>query len=274
MGIPRIIYLYWDGGESKLPLLEKACLRRIRQVSPSYSVMLLDSGSLGPLPNGFHALSPQHKADWARVSKIAETGGVWMDITCVLLKPVDTWIDMDSDDFHGFRVPSKCADVVENWAFAAPANCALVMLWRDEFRTAIEVGFNKYIAANPPPACFKRHLPYLSQHLALHVTRTKLPSEPTVIHDSSEGPFLLHELCDWSMCQHFHALQLPDIPLVKLRGTDQKNLSVSNLSHLEQTLGVRIDNKWSHISTGMVFFHVFVILVSCCLFIRIRIYNR
>ncbi len=256
--MPRIIYVFWHEGEAKLPVFIAACLRRMRKMCPSFTIVVLDNDSLGPLPKGYHSLRVAHKSDWAKVCKIAETGGIWIDISCVLLKPVESWVDMQSDALQGFCFPSD-RDIMENWAFAAPRACKLVLLWREEFRTAIERGLRHYIAENTPPASLKDHVPYLTQHLALHVARSKAPWEPIVIHNSEDGPFMLHKMCNWKLCEHYHTDALPDIPFIKMRGDEVKQIRASPLSDMERILEIRIEKRHTAISI------VLSILVLVCL---------
>ena len=120
--IPKIIYVFWEGN---MNVFIRACFNNIKRMNPGFEVKLLTSESIDQKPKNFDDLKVQHKSDWARIEAIAKTGGVWIDISSIVLKPFDSWIDFDSDTFHGFEVPFGC-DVIENWAFAAPKGCPLI----------------------------------------------------------------------------------------------------------------------------------------------------
>ena len=267
--IPKRLYVFWEG--DSLPAFESACLENMKAWNPSFEVVLLTTQTLRDLPHEYSSLTPQWKSDWARVDAVAETGGVWMDISCILMQPVESWVDMRSTHLQGFNVPFGC-DVMENWAFAAPPRCPLVLRWRDELKTAIEIGFGAYNSQNEVPACLKGWLPYLTMHQALHVARLSLPHEPISLRDSTgkNQPFCLATECGLKNGCIIKKLKeaSPSIPFVKLTGSMRKRMSTTPLSSTERMLGLRIDTrrstlqKWTFLLVACVLFVVLVAVVT------------
>ena len=253
-------------------MLEGACLRRMRELNPDFHIVCMDASSIPFMPIGYETLTAQHKSDWARVSAIADTGGVWMDVSCVLLKPIATWVDMTAEAVQGFTVPwSECGPIMENWAFAAPANNTFMRAWREEFRMAIGVGFQQYkrdVMRTTKLPCSKMRwwTPYLTQHLAYWITRKRLPDAPIILHDSRTGPFLIQEMCKSSMdCDLYQSPHLPDVPFVKLTGGGQRQHLIERpLSKFERILQLRIDVEVKprrYVISGLAI--IFVICVYC-----------
>ena len=181
--IPKIIYVFWEG---EITVLVKACFNNIKRMNPGFEVKLLTSESIGQKPKNYDNFDKvQHKSDWARIEAISKTGGVWIDISSIVLKPFDSWIDFDSDTFHGFYAPWG-NDVIENWAFAAPKGCPLIEAWKKEFKKAFDIGFRTYNKENDKPECLKRKLPYLTMHQALHIARIKVPDKKLKIMKSED----------------------------------------------------------------------------------------
>lgn len=41
--VPRIIWTYWNGGETELPPLQRACIGIMRRLHPGWRVVVLDN---------------------------------------------------------------------------------------------------------------------------------------------------------------------------------------------------------------------------------------
>ena len=257
--IPKIVYTFWDGDMS---VYEQACLQNVKEMNPGFEVVLLSSDSVENKPTNYDELPVQFKSDWARVEAVERTGGVWIDMACIMLKPLEAWIDFDSDIFHGFEVPFDCA-VIENWAFAAPVGCPLVKQWKKEHKQAIEKGFERYNHENDIPPCLEDHLPYLTCHQALHIASQKTPEKKYKIMNSiDEGmPYDIISKCDWNNLRFVDILKREknlDSIFIKLNGSMRKSLHdvgvrkmnthekshKDRYSHVEQVLNIRIGQDW------------------------------
>ena len=275
--IPRIIYAFWEGDMNEFI---RACFNNIKRMNPGFEVKLLTSESIDYKPKNFNNLKVQHKSDWARIEAIAKTGGIWIDISSIVLKPFDSWIDFDSDIFHGFEVPFGC-DVIENWAFAAPKGCPLIEAWKKELKKAFDIGFKTYNKENDKPECLKSWLPYLTMHQALHVARTKIQYKNIKILKSTATnmPFNLISQCDWdSECfikklkkeKNLHEIFLKlNGSLTKQiisKGIREMNFIEKNFknkfSHIERTLLIRIGEN-----SVKIYHHLFLFaIILMCLY--------
>ena len=267
--IPRIIYVFWDGD---MDVFTRACFENIKRMNPSCKVVLLSSDTIENKPKNYDTLKTQAKSDWARVEYISKTGGVWIDIHCVVLKPFESWVDFTSDAFHGFYIPFDC-DVIESWAFAAPKNCPLVTQWKNEFKNAIELGFETYNQENEIPDCLKGELPYLTIHQALHVARKKVPDKKLKIMSSTEKHMPYHLISEykWNSERFVNMLMKADVLdsiFIKLNGGIRGPINILNLqpnasptSHFERVLHVRVGPNIKHV-TFLIFVLLFLIALT------------
>ena len=274
--IPKIIYVFWEGD---MDIFIIACFDNIKRMNPGFEVKVLTSESIDKKPKNFDDLKVQHKSDWARIEAITKTGGVWIDISCIVLKPFDSWIDFDSDTFYGFEVPFGC-DVIENWAFAAPKGCPLIAAWKNEFKKAFDIGFKTYNKENDKPDCLKSWLPYLTMHQALHIARTKVSDKKLKIMKSGDKnmPFHLISQCGWDgecFIQKVKSKKNLEDIFLKLNGSLTKQLSnkrvrkmnfieklfIQKFSHIERTLMIRIGKN-----TKFYHYVILYIIILMCLY--------
>jgi len=199
--VPRKLFMFWD--DATPPDFIAACIERIVQVNPGWTLYLLKPGDplsmtglVDPLPSAY--LDMPHVADWYRISALAKHGGVWMDASAISVKPIEAWVDVHSTaQVQGFAMPGNTDDVtMENWAIAAPYPSPFVRQWRDNFRRALEMGMEEYCKQLPDSmlgALGRTMLPYLTQHAAWREARHQLPWAPVrvVKSDSPAGPFYL-----------------------------------------------------------------------------------
>ena len=58
-----------------------------------------------------------HIADWYRAAALAKFGGVWMDSTVIMTRPLEDFIDLGGA-LQGFGT----VGTIENWSSAAPSS--------------------------------------------------------------------------------------------------------------------------------------------------------
>jgi hypothetical protein len=223
MAIPLHIHTYWSGARDAITDL---CLRRIASVHPDWRVSVM-SECEEPCP-GLEALRVEHQSDWARICAIERHGGVWLDASCVCVRPVSAWVDMDRHEVQGFSAPGEGERVLENWAFAAPVGHPLVVAWKRQLRRAIVMGFDAF--RDTLPAWLEAHpvyafLPYLTMHacylLASHETGLR-----ATMSKAEDGPFVhLRDAGGNSSRAVYHLLTQPldgdgaePPPLIKITG--------------------------------------------------------
>lgn len=172
--IPKIVYMFWHDGRPGEVV--RSMIRTAKRLNPEWRFRMLSAKTPCPKPEGFNRLTlPQHVSDWYRLHCIAQTGGVWMDASCIHLRPLEEWVDVRSDRLIGFQWPFR-GTVMENWAFAAPPEHPFVVQWRDEFAHAISMGFAKYkrsLQRRGLPVDVLASLPYLTQHACWRIVRDR-----------------------------------------------------------------------------------------------------
>lgn len=188
MPIPHAIWYFWT--DIKEPLLASTSMQMMREKNPGWEVKALHAGDLDE-PPGFHNLLSPQKADWYRLSALADYGGIYVDATIIPLKAnvMNLWIDKEFEGLQGFDWPPACfakyqaidcPRIMSPVLLAAPANDPFIIAWREELRYAIEVGFDEYIALQEQrslvPACLRIYLPYFTSYLAWVVAHKLNPS--------------------------------------------------------------------------------------------------
>ena len=229
MTIPKIIHTYWEGKKS--PFAEE-CFRRMKSFHNGWIVKIHNSNTFTTINRqNLTVTTPQFKSDVVRIHHILSEGGVWIDATCYLLKPVDAFIDMNSGNVIGYGAPWQ-DNVLENWFFAAPTNHPLVQAWHKEYIYAHSIGFDKY--KENLPLWVKQEglydfLPYLTMHACYRIVSHNLNIYADLL-PSINGPFkYLHdnnwksidavtELCNTNKIQTYIDY---NIPFLKIRGDER-----------------------------------------------------
>ena len=94
------IWTIWLQGEDKAPALVKACFRSVRRHCKQ-ELVVLDENTIFDyitLPQEIVAkykagkIARAHFADICRVELLYEHGGIWLDATAFVTKPIDDWI--------------------------------------------------------------------------------------------------------------------------------------------------------------------------------------
>ena len=239
--VPRQIFTMWRGPPP--PEIVTLCIERMRALHPGWRVTALNGTDEEPC-EGLERLSMQHQSDWARICAIERHGGVWLDATCICTQPVDRWVDMTSSQLQGFSAPFA-ADVLENWAFAAPAGNAFVRAWKEEFSRAIRMGFDAYKASLPPHVrdhALYGQLPYLTMH-ACYLVVSHLRDKGAAMTPSCDGPF--RYLCEtgFDTRRSVHLLATRPLvdapPLIKLRGPERMAVNRCSRGSFLHRMGLR-----------------------------------
>ena len=227
--LPRILYTFWHDAQA-MPELVKACIDLFRRSSPHWDVRVLSAATTdvdGP-PVPAATMSPALLSDWYRLSALCATGGVYLDASCILLEPPQSWVDVDSNALQGFLCHLD-GDTMESWAIAAPASNALLLRWRDRFRAALTQGPADYCAQLCEQGVItpglRQALPYLTIHACWREARRELPHIPLQLASAvaAGGPMHYLALARHDSLTAISALfaasadDLEGTPFVKLR---------------------------------------------------------
>lgn len=155
--VPKVIWSYWENvhqvdanltQQAIMHAFLELCQKSWRTLNPGWEIRVLDQDTVwqyiskADLPAGFDNLKVQHRSDAIRLALLVEYGGVWMDATLLLLRPLSMVIQ-DIDPSNRFFYVNRgllgipiintkydryTADFhVENWFFAAPQQDPLLV---------------------------------------------------------------------------------------------------------------------------------------------------
>tara|TARA_B100000482_G_C12613387_1_gene300093 strand:- start:2708 stop:3586 length:879 start_codon:yes stop_codon:yes gene_type:complete len=249
--IPKKIFSFWSG---KTSIVVDACFRRFEELHPGWIIEIHNDFSQIEPCEGFEKLGLHHKTDWLRICLISKYGGVWLDASMVLNKPVTEWLDLSDHRVVGFQCPigiGESSPVLENWTFAAKANHPLINNWKAECRKTINMGykaFKEHTLKTMPHHPVYDQLPYLTMHAAY--IKVHDPLQVHMIHcfDPQHGPFAFTQE-EWKSGHRWYAVYklfrrpFENMSSVKLTGETRfyaerylKLFPVSKHSYMHRTL--------------------------------------
>lgn len=224
--IPKTIYTYWDS--APIPALVTKCVNSWKLHNKGFEIKVLSKSQVkkevSP-PAFFDDLIPQHQADWVRLKYLSMFGGVWMDASIFAFQATTSWVNFKDAELHLFVTDDLqkklhhlgnfvlgnfgCGEytIIENWAFACPANHDFVTKWLKHTEIIFEFGHEIYLKKMGlmMPKCFlhKYVLPYFNTFLASSV----------VYHSPSiykRDPIKLLSTCLGTVCRPaYHYLWTP-----------------------------------------------------------------
>lgn len=180
--IPKIIYTFWDSPESLPPIVEKS-IDTWKKYCPDYEIRILDyenTKHMGIKHKDSHA----RYSDFVRLYVLAETGGIWIDASIFLQRPLDDWIK-PGYDYTGyyaefFDLTDLEFPVIESWFMAAPKGSPFIRDWKNEFfrsneyETMSEYTDELTSKYDVDPQLLHFNLPYLAIHMAAQYCVQKL----------------------------------------------------------------------------------------------------
>jgi hypothetical protein len=93
--VPRRIFSYWDKGFDSAPEIVQLCVSSWRHFNPDYEFVLLDAWSAADMfpelfgQASFQRSNVQVQSDLLRLHAVTRMGGIWLDTTVFLTKPLD-----------------------------------------------------------------------------------------------------------------------------------------------------------------------------------------
>ncbi|MCY0386876.1 glycosyltransferase [Robbsia sp. Bb-Pol-6] len=153
--IPKRIWTYWDS--ERLPRTVGACIQSWKSKNPDYAINVVTSASLKnfvcDIPPGFCTESVQKQSDWVRLALLKRYGGIWLDATTLVFKPLDYLVDIQIKSrsdvvayFNKTRTSDPFHPMVENWCVAAPPHSTFISDWLAEFEKSIQIGTDAYFS--------------------------------------------------------------------------------------------------------------------------------
>ena len=125
--------MFWRQGWENAPELVKHCLRSWKHHNPGWTIHALDGenlsafvdlGDLAPSPDS--GFTVQCLSDFIRFSLLKAHGGVWVDASCLCLRPLDEWLfDHLGSGFFSFERNGRPV----LWFMAANRSCPVMDIW-------------------------------------------------------------------------------------------------------------------------------------------------
>jgi len=236
----KIIWSYWHT-EAKPPIVELA-IQTWRKHNPEYAIHVLSEPTIGnylnmnALPTTFARKMHCHKADIVRIALLEKYGGVWIDSSILINKPLSEEWDPTTYDVGGYYIQKSTHNinkpVFENWFISAPKNSALIKEWKNEVFRGMSYNSNwDYIRSIESTVNLQgiTSKAYLLMHCAfLKVTQHK--QYRIKAFKAEDGPFKY--LCDfgWDSARAVEHLMsnttapVPDI--IKLRSCERPHINM------------------------------------------------
>jgi hypothetical protein len=180
--IPKIIHLYWHTKE--LPEFIKQCKQTMVRMNPDWVIKQYSHEDILKM-KGYPAFCTRtyqlpysqkdaikYACDWLRLYVLFHEGGVYMDMSCVCLAPLESFLDMNSSNIQGFNmsfIPNFYC--MENWFICSPPRHEFIKKWMKETEEAHRIPYGaelKYTEENYQydGSKLQKFLPYLVQALA------------------------------------------------------------------------------------------------------------
>jgi preprotein translocase subunit YajC len=155
--LPKKIYGYWDNlDENKL--IQKFLENWRKKIPDSWEIIIIDKNSVRDYVSSefmekYGNLESFRFADFLRLELLQNNGGVWMDISTLIITSdfLDTYRNEMINkkyDVYLYEYPSKTVDknnpYLENWFIMAPKNSRFINDLYTEFNKSFEMGFLEY----------------------------------------------------------------------------------------------------------------------------------
>lgn len=135
-GVPKTIYSVWLQGLDAAPDLVRFNFERWVALNPDYQLSVLNRRDVLELFDGVDLpildMPMQTVADVVRVRLLRDSGGIWVDLTVLPVKPLSKWLDdaLTEAGFFAFERPGPDRPI-SNWFLAAtPRNLILREWWK------------------------------------------------------------------------------------------------------------------------------------------------
>jgi len=230
------IYCYWE--DEELPSLIKKCLETWKKIN-KFNIIILNKN------NYINYVNPEDYkdidrnfvtitkfTDYLRFDLIYKYGGIWMDISMIVLKDFD-WVEkLNFNIIFNNTINQKDGEIcMESWFISSKKNNPLMKLIRDDiFSIKVREDQNKYIEDTfkdniviPNNICTNYHIIYLI--MARNIQKNKnLLNDFTVI-DCNNGYGFSHivDKDSYKKILNYYAFRnKDDLKLIKLTNMDRK----------------------------------------------------
>lgn len=246
---PQVIWTYWHDAE--LPLLVKQCIVGWRRLNPEYHINVITAANMAQyveyIPEQLAQLNIAKQTDWLRLTLLKQYGGVWLDASIILTKPLSCWLEPalsdDKVEFTGFYLDKYNATasypVIDSWFLAAKPGSAFIADWLKVFQQEVIINGTEHyltkLAAEQRLAAYQQNITGPDYH-TVHVAAQQVIQQPNatahyhlLLLRAEDSAFQLQQQLNWKRRRLYWRLLALDVEnnipaLIKLRGGERRKL--------------------------------------------------
>jgi hypothetical protein len=239
--IPKTIWTFWNSDD--FPKTVQKCIDTWRSSNPDYNIIILNKTNIKEyLPeidvySLKHNDSPARTSDFIRCHVLPKYGGVWVDASIIINKPLSTIINTNYS-FTGYYLEGFTTNsdypVLENWFFACTKGNEFVSKWRDAFMKLNNYEtpeqYSEYIKSLGVDVQQIYDLNYLAMHVAAQYVFQKEMTPQSIktnlnLLKAEDGPYKYLFDSDWNSGKSVESIckdnRYKNTPFIKLRGPER-----------------------------------------------------
>lgn len=244
--IPKILWAYWHTQE--LPPLIAKCVQGWQRLHPDWKILVLNEETareyVSHWPTAELERATIHqRADWLRLMLLHEHGGIWLDASTILTRPLDWVLQAQQEqktECLGLYMDALTRDarypVVEIGLLAAPAGSRFIAAVLDEFtQQVIKGSAQAYVDHLKQLGIFEEVCQnidtplYLTVHLAIQRVMQSGDAYRLGVWRAEDTGYTYHVQAGWNRARFklrmlFMHAGVDVAPLIKLRGPDRRKL--------------------------------------------------
>lgn len=189
MAIPKQIHCFWHESIYQkqkgttprfVQYLLQCCVNRMKTLHKDYIVTVYTLDIVRTFPDyPSQILKPYedardyaHIADWLRLYLLYNKGGIWMDISSIVLHRVDNVCDMNNHKMQMYTA-AWSQHIPESWFIVSPPRLLLTKKWLEEFTLALSQSLPVYVTSNKQYVVddLRDRIPYLTLNVCFWKAR-------------------------------------------------------------------------------------------------------
>jgi hypothetical protein len=251
--LPKIAWTHWNN--DRPPKVIKDILDNRPDAMPGWDVRFVTDETVleyigqEEFPLNYKGLSPAHRADWIRLRLLEKYGGAWLDAGIIVndgsaLDKLHAETMEAKAEYTGFYPNDGINKMgtpsyIDNWFIMAPKGSPFITTWKEEYETAIDMGFvpykKKLTSMDLEFTDYNIRDPndvYLTPQASLQKILQTMSTKPNILlHHARDSMMKLHAECGVKdttekqlACIHdaiLHDPKTKELPYIKLRKEDR-----------------------------------------------------
>eukprot|EP01024_Parvocaulis_polyphysoides_P019874 TRINITY_DN19102_c0_g2_i1.p1 TRINITY_DN19102_c0_g2~~TRINITY_DN19102_c0_g2_i1.p1 ORF type:complete len:369 (-),score=38.80 TRINITY_DN19102_c0_g2_i1:983-2029(-) len=231
---PKYAWSFWHQGEDQMPDFMKLNVQTWRsKLGEEWKITVLNEQQdsknfylnfidLEELPKAFDSMDKKKKRDMVRLALLCRYGGVWIDASVILVKPISQWVKFSGsqpEHISGFYLSKfgsekfNYKDLFSSWFIAANKNSPFIHKWYEvvcEYYSEPKRGpLQKHeMFKNLDLSNFQRHGKDFRNYLTIHVSLRKLIEENSdmlkyyfenaTIQEAENTAYIIPNITSWN----------------------------------------------------------------------------